>query len=180
MTSNSKVNLQELFNGTELATTFPDNEKWYSLALDQYKLYVEMADRISQRRATANTYFLSVNSAILAFVGYLTSKDSAQNMWLLAFAGVLLCLLWEALITSYRNLNTAKFQVIHAIENRLPIRPYKSEWSLMGEGKNSKLYRPISHIERGVPWVFAALHAIVLAFTLPWHFVSLGLSWLCT
>ncbi len=84
MTSNSKVDLQELFNGTELATTFPDNEKWYSLALDQYKLYVEMADRISQRRATANTYFLSVNSAILAFVGYLTSKDSAQNMWLRA------------------------------------------------------------------------------------------------
>ena len=77
-----------LFNEIAEGQVYPHNDKWYSHLLDQYKLYVEMADRISSRRATANSYFLSVNSAILAFVGYLTSKDATAELWLLAAAGV--------------------------------------------------------------------------------------------
>jgi hypothetical protein len=82
-----------LWNDIQEGQTYPHNEKWYSHLLDQYKLYVEMADRISQRRTTANSYFLSVNSAILAFVGYLTQKDSTEFLWLLAVAGGTLTLL---------------------------------------------------------------------------------------
>ena len=139
-----------------------------------------MADRISSRRATANSYFLSVNSAILAFVSYLSSRDTDQYLWLLSIAGIALSVLWEALITSYRNLNTAKFLVIHKIEKRLPISPYDAEWDAMGRGKQPNLYRPISHIERGVPFIFIALHAIVLFRTFPWNavpkfFSNLGL-----
>ncbi len=37
--------------------------------LDIYKLYVEMADRISQRRQSANSFFLTLNSVIVALVG---------------------------------------------------------------------------------------------------------------
>lgn len=170
-----KVDRAELFNEIQEGAVYPANEKWYSHLLDQYKLYVEMADRISQRRAAANTYFLSVNSAILAFVGYLTSKDSTENMWMLAVAGIALCWLWKSLITSYRNLNTAKFKIIHEIEKRLPISPYESEWLYMGEGLDPKLYKPISHIEGGVPWVFIALHIVVIVMTFPWQQF---LSWL--
>lgn len=165
---NPQVDRAGLFNEIQDGATYPTNDKWYSHLLDQYKLYVEMADRISQRRATANTYFLSLNTAILAFVGYLTAKDSNEHLWMLSAGGVALSLLWEALIISYRNLNTAKFKVIHMIESRLPISPYEAEWIAMEEGKNPKLYRPISHIERGVPWVFMILHAIVFCRTFPW------------
>lgn len=170
--TNPKVDHSELFNEIQEGVVYPVNEKWYSHLLDQYRLYVEMADRISQRRATANTYFLSVNSAILAFVGYLTSKETTENLWMLAIAGITLCWLWKALITSYRNLNTAKFKIVHAIEKRLPISPYECEWIYMGEGKDPQLYRPISHIEGGVPWVFIALHAIAFVKTFPWNSVS--------
>lgn len=159
-----------LWNEIADGQTYPANEKWYSHLLDQYKLYVEMADRISNRRATANSYFLSVNTAILAFVGYLTSKDSTENLWLLAAAGITLSYLWQALIRSYRNLNTAKWLVVHQIEKRLPISPYDAEWKAMGEGKDPSRYRPISHIEIGVPWVFTLLHAIVLLRTFPYWF----------
>lgn len=162
-----------LFNEIGEAQGYPPNEKWHSHLLDQYKLYVEMADRISQRRATANTYFLSLNSAILGFVGYLTAKDSQEYMWMLALGGIALTILWEALITSYSNLNTAKFKVIHKIEKRLPISPYEAEWVAMGEGKNSELYRPISHIERGVPYVFIVLHIIVFIRTFHWCWLTI-------
>jgi len=156
---------------------YPTNDKWHSHLLDQYKLYVEMADRISQRRTSANSYFLSVNSAILAFAGYLTSKGSTDYLWLLAVAGILLCLLWFTIITSYRNLNTAKWEVVQQIEERLPISPYAAEWEAVGHGKNSKLYRPLSHIERAVPWIFVGLHVIVFAKTFPWGGL---LSWACS
>lgn len=157
-----------LWNKIKEGTTYPENEKWYSHLLDQYKLYVEMADRISQRRTTANSYFLSVNSALLAFVGYLTSKDSTDYLWVLAVAGCTLTILWYSVITSYRNLNTAKWNVVHEIEKRLPISPYDAEWEAVERGRNSKLYRPISHIESGVPWVFLFLHLVVFVKTFPW------------
>jgi hypothetical protein len=171
--SDPEVSKRDLFNEVQDGQTYPHNEKWYSHLLDQYKLYVEMADRISSRRASANSYFLSVNSAILAFVGYLAAKDTGEYLWMLALGGIALSILWEALITSYRNLNTAKFAVIHKIEKRLPISPYEAEWDAMERGKNPKLYRPISHIEQGVPYVFMVLHAIVLIRSFPWCWLTL-------
>jgi len=167
---------ERLWNQIEDRTAYPDNEKWYSHLLDQYKLYVEMADRISQRRTTANSYFLSVNSAILAFVGYLTSKDSTEYLWLLAIAGATLSVLWYSIIASYRNLNTAKWAVVHEIEKRLPISPYDAEWEAVERGRNSKLYRPISHVEGGVPWIFLTLHVIVFVKVFPWAAITSSMS----
>lgn len=158
----------KLWNEIEEGATYPKNDKWHSHLLDQYKLYVEMADRISQRRTAANTYFLSVNSAILAFVGYLTTNASPEYMWLLALAGCMLTLFWYNIVLSYRNLNSAKWQVVQDIEKRLPISPYDAEWDAVQRGTNPKLYRPISHIESWVPWVFLSLHAIVFLRTFPW------------
>lgn len=166
------VDHAKLWNEPQEGTEYPKNDKWHGHLLDQYKLYVEMADRISQRRTTANSYFLSVNSAILAFVGYLTSKDSTDYLWLLAVAGCALTILWYSIIISYKNLNTAKWGVVHEIEKRLPISPYDAEWDAVERGKNSRLYRPISHVESGVPWVFLFLHLVVFAKTFPWSWVS--------
>lgn len=162
------VPISKLWNELEEGATYPPNEKWHSHLLEQYKLYVEMADRISQRRTSANTYFLSVNSAILAFVGYLTIGYEPKYMWLLALAGCLLTLFWYNIVVSYRNLNSAKWQVVQDIEKRLPISPYDAEWEAVQRGGNPKLYRPISHIESWVPWVFLLLHCVVLLRTFPW------------
>lgn len=162
----------KLWNEIAEDSVYPSNEKWHSHLLEQYKLYVEMADRISQRRITSNTYFLTVNSAILAFVGYLTSKDGSEYMWLLSLAGTMLTLFWYNIINSYRNLNSAKWQIVQDIEKRLPISPYDAEWDAVQRGKNPKLYRPISHIESWVPGVFCLLHVIVFFKTFPWTAVT--------
>lgn len=70
--------------------------------------------------------------------------------------------MWYRLIRSYKDLNTAKFKVIHEIEQKLPCAPYDLEWEKVGRGKDSKLYLPFTHIEICVPWVFLALHVFVL------------------
>ncbi len=157
-----------LFNAHLGPPPYPSNEKYQAHLLDQYKLYVEMADRVSSRRQQANSYFLTVNSAILAFVGYVTSRDDSSYLWLVGIAGVTLSVLWYHIITSFRDLNTAKWKVVHHIEQRLPMSPYDAEWKAVGEGRNPKLYWPVSHIERAVPWVFLILHSFVVFKTVPW------------
>lgn len=151
----------------------PEGQKYddgpaQSHLLDQYKLYVEMADRVSGRRLTANTYFLSVNTALLGYVAYI-AKENTSYLWLLGLAGVALCWLWFRIIRSYRDLNTSKFAVVHEIEKLLPLSPYAAEWELAGKGKNSGKYHPLTHIETGVPIIFLVLHAFVVLRTIPWR-----------
>jgi hypothetical protein len=158
----------KLFTRFPEAEPYPSNEKYQAHLLDQYKLYVEMADRISARRQTANSYFLTINTALLGFVGYVTVKETGDYVWLLGFVGALLCYFWYRLIRSYRDLNSAKFLVVHQIEKRLPLSPYDAEWEAMSRGSDPTLYKPITHIEIGVPWIFTVLHAFVFVRTFPW------------
>lgn len=140
--------------------------------IEQYKLYVEMADRISSRRLTANSFFLSVNTAIVAIVGLIARNngiDQSRDLFcLVAIAGIVLSYMWYRLVRSYRDLNTAKFKVIHLIENNLPLRPYDAEWEAVGRGKKSKLYLPFTHIEVGVPWMFLLIHLVLLIRATHW------------
>lgn len=135
-----------------------------------YSTYLEMADRISQRRDKANSFFLAINTGIVAVLAkdLLGTGDNSRALGLLVpIAGGILCYLWFRIIRSYRDLNSAKFKVIHAIERQLPLRPYDSEWEALGRGKNSKLYLPFTHIELLIPWVFIGFHAVLLLGTLP-------------
>src|SRR4051794_34978490 len=74
--------------------------------LELYKLAVEMADRISARRALANTFFLTVNTGLAALLG------GKELRWYVAVAGLVFALAWWWLLQTYRKLNRAKFEVI--------------------------------------------------------------------
>lgn len=96
-------------------------------SLDIYKICLEMADRISERREKANSLFLAVNAPLIALLakdafGSPAVPPGALELLVPVSAGVL-CYLWYRNIRSYRDLNLAKFKVIHAIERRLPLRP---------------------------------------------------------
>jgi hypothetical protein len=90
--------------------------------LDQYKLYVEMADRISARRGLTNTFFLTLNSAIFTLFGVLWKDKPADldDAIVLLLAAVALgqCAAWGILVRSYRLLNGAKYDVIGLMEKR--------------------------------------------------------------
>lgn len=172
-TKTIKIKKDTLFTDFPVGAPYPKSGKYQDHLFDQYKLYVELADKISARRETANAFFLTVNTSLLSFVGYITSKDTGDYIWLLGIVGLLICYFWYRLLCSYRGLNTAKFLVVHEIEARLPLKPYDAEWEALGEGKDDKRYKPLTHIEQCVPWVFAILHGFVLLRTTPWdHLVS--------
>lgn len=149
------------------------NQKEYgdtykSHILEMYKLYVEMADRISSRRQNANSFFLSINSAIIGFVGYVKLSETNQYNWIIAIAGILLCYTWYRLVRSYKDLNSGKFKVIHEIEKELPISPYDAEWDAIGRGKDSKMYLPFTNIELKVPFIFGSIHLMTIILSVPW------------
>lgn len=129
--------------------------------LEQYKLYVESAGQISERRTSANNYLLTVNTTLVTLFA-LTASLTDAHLWHLALAvgGVLVCLTWFNLIRSYRNLNTAKFAVIHELEQHLPAALFAYEWHVAEHGR-TKTYRPLTHIEPFIPAVFAMIFVIV-------------------
>ncbi len=70
MSERPVVKDDELFSTFVTAHPYPAKDDDYQAhLLEQYKVYVGMADKISDRRQTANSYFLAVNSGLLAFVG---------------------------------------------------------------------------------------------------------------
>ena len=135
-------------------------ESYQSHLLEQYKLYITSAENISNRRQTANAFFVTVNTVLVSLVGYLDfgSDKSSSIYWLISVAGIAISYMWYRLIRSYKDLNSAKFKVIHEIEKNLPISPYDAEWEAVDRGKDSKLYLPFTHIEIYIPWVFAGMH----------------------
>ena len=146
------------------------SDKYEDHALEQYKLYVEMADRISSRRQAANTFFVSLNTVLIALAGYAKSATLAE--WFFYFitsiSGLVICYIWYRLVKSYKNLNSGKFKVIHAIEMELPFKLFDAEWEAVGRGKDKKLYHPFTSLELRVPWVFGAIHFFVILYVLPW------------
>jgi len=127
--------------------------------IEQYKIYVEMADRISQRRGTANTFFLAFNTALVGALAELFEEMTIEVSIAMYVASVILSIAWGLILRSYRNLNTAKFIVISELEKRLPAQPYyEAEWKALGEGKDFRRYISLSRIELLVPIAFIGIY----------------------
>lgn len=140
--------------------------------LDLYKLAVEMADRVSARRGSANAFFLSVQSALVTVVSFGIPKLSESPWWVslaVTLAGFTLSATWWLQLRSYRNLNTAKFTVINRLEEDLPVKIFTAEWkALKGNPtpNQRKRYAELGTSERVVPLVFALAHLILFVGTL--------------
>ena len=144
---------------------YTKDEKYQAAVLEQYKLYVEMADRISARRGLANTFFLTLNSAVLTlFAVFWKDRPEGVSAWLLLPPLALtlgLCLAWFWLVRSYRQLNSGKFAVIGALEQRLPASPWwNGEWkALRGEQRDRSTYWALTHLEIWLPMLFGLAYA---------------------
>lgn len=148
-----------------------------SATLEIYKLLVEMADRVSARRQAANSFYLSVNAAIVGTAAYLTAFHSSRvGALLVALAGFCVSALWVRNIESYKELNEGKFHVITEMEKSLPVQPFGDEWAYLHGGGRKKRYRPFHSVEILVPWIFVALNAIQIMAAIDWLAVSFAIS----
>lgn len=138
--------------------------------LEQYKLYVEMADRISQRRDHANRFYASAVSAIVALLVVTARFGLPGSSWDVALLvagifGTALSTIWYINLRSYQVLNGVKFEVINGIEPLLPHDGYTQEWAqLLSESRPSKYFQ-LTKVERFVPLLMAALFICLVGFS---------------
>ena len=143
---------KESYNAEETKTIF-----------EQYKLYVEMADRISQRRMSANTFFTTINTLLFTIATFIGSK---HLVWII-FIGVIGCVIsfaWYFTLNSYRQLNSGKFTVINEIEKLLPLSGFSYEWEVLESGKKKSKYWPLSHVEKIIPIIFFLAYIALTVF----------------
>jgi hypothetical protein len=152
----------------EMFEQYGSADKYRDHLLEQYKAYSESAQKNSDRRNTANVYFLTINTALITILGYLQVKQAANveiaAYVLIALAGIVISFMWYRLIRSYKDLNTAKFKVIHEIEKQLPIRPFGAEWEAVGRGEPQAIFTVYSHR---------------IVHTLGFHFPTFGRTYYC-
>lgn len=164
---------QELFGHRESSTP---NEDEVSVLFEQYELIVGTSEALVSRRQQVNTFFLSVNSLILAAIGLLIRENAANNIAgpvfaVLGVSGMILCFAWWRMILSFRQLNRGKFDVILALERRLPARIFAAEWDALGRGEDPSKYKPFTKTEFWFPMIMGGLELVVFA-------VGIGL-WVC-
>ncbi len=128
-----------------------------------YKIFVEMTDRISARRQIANSFFLTINIAVLTAFMHFQSVSDMKHLWFLNIAGIMISYMWICYIQSLKKLNGAKFDIIHLIEKKLVASAYTAEWAILLRPKNG--YKRLSDIEIYVPCVFILINIIIFILT---------------
>ena len=126
--------------------------------LEIYKLHAQLADNVSNRRATANHFYLLVLSGLSVLFSALLQRENGVPLgWLMVgfgLFGMLLAVAWYVVIRSYRQLNTGKFDVLQKLEEQLAYPFFTREWELLLEGKDHKKYGKLSVVETLVPVIF--------------------------
>ena len=186
--NNDEVSLvqNKLIENSVAVDQYPDG-LFHQHMFEQYKICIEMADRVSQRRNLANTLFLTLNTGVLTALAVTLEKvnigDAPSETGLtLIVSGfsiialislILVCCAWQTIITSYRQLNRAKYLVIGAYERMLPTSPYyHAEWCALGEGKDPDKYTQLNVVESFIPKCLIFAYTLIIAFLVLRHLIG--------
>ncbi len=139
--------------------------------LDQYKLYVEMADRLSQRRDQSNRFYAGLVAAIISLLVVTGRFGVSGGSWSIALLvagllGVSLSIIWFINLGSYRAFNSAKYRVINEMEPLLPYAGYSEEWAYLRPAEGPAKYLQLTRIERYVPLLVLVLFAGIVGYSI--------------
>lgn len=131
--------------------------------LEQYKIAINSAEKISGRRATTNNFFIAINSVLFSLnnIDKLKSFDDFFSTILLCFS-ILICLVWIRLLKHYKEMNGVKFEIINSIEQKLPCNLYQYEWHLLQ--RNAKKKKEFTRLENYIPQFFIGLYIFVFSY----------------
>lgn len=150
-----------------------ENSDSLQIIFEQYKLYVETMEKLVDRRQTVNNFFLTANAFLVTLSGFSVEKlgntsefSKLFSLVGISISGILLSFIWLRLNRYYGLMNQAKFNVIHALERRLPVALFLGEWIALGEGKDPKKYQSMAKVESKVSLIFIFLYAVIGIFAI--------------
>ncbi len=134
--------------------------------LKQYEIMVGTTQNVTTWRQTANTFYLTINTALLSLILYTAQTSITGEKIILSAIGIILAVLWFYSIDYYKKLNKAKFDVIWLMEEKLPMQMFKLEYKGDKEKDKVEGYRGrvkgITVIEKYLPVVFGVAYVITL------------------
>ena len=164
------------------------------IAFDEFKLFYESTEKVTDRRLEANRWNYSICTAIMAAVGAIINWGLANQSFFFtsAIAAIILsgmaalyCTLWIGQIRDLKELNNAKFEVLNAMaplvafgeadkDKRASYCPFEREWNKLKQAEIAQQVRSIdiialksSNIEYLIPKAFRILFLlIVVAITI--------------
>ncbi|MEK7614317.1 MAG: hypothetical protein AAB428_01475 [Patescibacteria group bacterium] len=130
----------------------------------QYKLFVESVSYTSDIKLKVNSYFLTINTALITATGISFSKQLDSSIWhlLLPLAGLLVSVIWWGVTYSYKQRNIVKLRIIHCIEEKMPLALYSTEWQLMNEKHSGFLKKFLFTMDLFTPLVFAISYLLFI------------------
>ena len=125
--------------------------------LRQYELMVNSTLQVTNWRQSANKFYLTINSTLIAIAAYLYNISPSTG-WIIGVIGLGITLLWYDTILYFRVLNKSKFAVIHEIEKKLPIMLFRLEYDHFLKEKR----RIVTQIECKIPCLFAVVYFAII------------------
>lgn len=105
-----------------------------------------------------NSYLFTINSSLVTVLGVLaTFLQDRRALTVIAAVGFLLAIAWMLLLTSFKRLNAAKFDIIHDLEEHLLAQLFFMEWEYM----KARRYWIMSDVERFIPLLFLGFYAVL-------------------
>ena len=99
--------------------------------LELWSVYSSQVDNITNKRQTINSFYLTIEIAVLGFI----ITDLSKYGQLFSVIGVFVSVFWLLMIVSYRKLSQAKYDILLKMEQKLLIKPYTEEWNILCKKK---------------------------------------------
>ena len=138
---------------------------------EEYKLFTESTQYLSERRQAATSTHLVVNTAIFTVLAFLI-KDTEFRGWSLVgitiplfVAGVLACGIWYRMISQYKSLISWRYDQLMEMERAADdsYQMYVKEYEDFFKLQQGREWFGFSRLEIWLPRLFLALYVIYLA-----------------
>jgi len=134
---------------------------------EEYKLFAEDAQKLSERRQSTSQTCVTVNAAIFAVLALLI-KDIGFRGWTLVLTavplfltGVLLCIIWQKIILQHQVLIGWRYDQLREMEKVMAgsYQMYTKEWEDFFKPRQGKEFS-FSLLEIWLPRLFLILYLI--------------------
>jgi hypothetical protein len=168
-------------------------------SFEEYKLYYESAEKVTDRRLETNRWNYSICISILVAIAALSkwSFGSATYFWLgicsvliLCIMAFLFCSLWIRQIEDFKSLNNAKFHILNEMAPNLEFdlshpnevisnSPFEKEWKKLEQSKSIESFSNLkivalqsSGMEHFIPKSFRILFVFIFLFLLAFSIIN--------
>jgi hypothetical protein len=95
--------------------------------IEVYKVMVNSAEKVSDRRQVTNNFYGTLSSAIIAAIGLAFNAREQSVLAYLFTVGLVSATAWLLHLWKFTQLNSAKFKLILELEKSLPFQPFTKE-----------------------------------------------------